>query len=82
MKKVNREVLLPDLGEGITKAIIALWCVQPGQDVHVDDDFVEVVTDKASFVIPAPQTGVVQEIRYKEKEEVAVGATLAVIESS
>ncbi len=74
------EVTLPDLGEGITEAVIAAWLIKEGEEVDTDNEIVEVVTDKASFSIPAPCKGRVIKICIPEGGKVAVGATLAVIE--
>jgi len=73
-------VILPALGESITKATVACWHVKPGQKVDADDELVEVVTDKATFNVPAGHEGMMKEILIKEGEEASVGAKLAVIE--
>ena len=72
-------VTLPELGEGIQKATIACWHIQEGQKVDADDDIVELVTDKASFNVPAGNSGTVTRIMVKEGQEAKIGQTLAVI---
>jgi len=74
-------VVLPDLGEGIEKATVACWHFQVGDQVREGDDIVELVTDKASFNVPAPVTGKIKEILVGERQEVPIGQPLAVIES-
>ena len=74
------KIILPELGEGILKAAVACWHKQVGEEVFEDDDIVEVVTDKASFNIPAGKTGRVKEILVLEGREAKVGETLALIE--
>jgi 2-oxoglutarate dehydrogenase E2 component (dihydrolipoamide succinyltransferase) len=73
------EVILPELGEGIEKAVIACWHVKVGDQVKTGDDVVELVTDKASFYVEAPSEGLVKEIKYAQGDEVSIGEVLAVI---
>ena len=75
------KVLLPELGEGINEATVACWHYQIGDQVSQDDDLMEVVTDKATFNVPASFDGKVREILAKEGERVKIGSVLAVIES-
>ncbi|HLF18144.1 MAG TPA: lipoyl domain-containing protein [Candidatus Omnitrophota bacterium] len=74
------EIYLPELGEDIEKATIACWHKKVGERVKVDDDVVEVVTDKATFNVSAGGKGILKEIRFKEGEVAKVGDVLAVIE--
>ena len=71
------DIVLPELGEGITDATVACWHVEPGTEVQQDEDIVEVVTDKASFNIPSPMAGIIQEICVGPGEKVEVGSVLA-----
>jgi len=73
------KIILPELGEGITRAKIVGWNFQEGQEVSPDDDVVELVTDKAVFNVPASARGVITKIYYKEGQEAPVGAVLAEI---
>jgi pyruvate/2-oxoglutarate dehydrogenase complex dihydrolipoamide acyltransferase (E2) component len=75
-----RRVILPELGEGIEKAIISYWYAHEGQTVKEKDELVELTTDKATFNLPAPCTGIITEIFYQDGESVDVGETLAIIE--
>ncbi len=73
MENVN----LPELGEGIDKAVVACWHVKVGDHVSKDQDLVELVTDKATFSVAAPVDGVVKDVLVKEGQEVPIGARLA-----
>ena len=77
---MKSQVILPELGGGIEKATVSCWYVQVGQKVNVDDDLVELVTDKATFNVGATSSGIVKKICALEQEEVNVGAVLALIE--
>ena len=72
-------VVLPELGEGIEKAVVACWHCRVGDQVNQEDDIVEVVTDKATFNIPSPAKGEVKEILFQEGREAKIGETLAII---
>ena len=74
------DVVLPDLGEGIEKAVLACWHVQPGDKVDVDDDILEVVTDKATFHVSAGGRGILYEILVPAGKEARIGDVLARIE--
>ena len=73
------KVVLPELGEGITKATVSYWFFKDGERVKEKDDLVELTTDKATFNLPSPCSGVVSEIMYSEGDSVNVGQILAVI---
>jgi len=75
-----KKVLLPELGEGITKACVTAWLFEVGQEVKEKDDLVELTTDKATFNLPAPFSGILKEILKNEGDDVNVGEALAVIE--
>ena len=74
------DLIMPELGEGVVKATIACWHFNEGDKVTKDDDVVELVTDKATFNVPAPQEGVLKDIKFKDGEQADVGAVLAIIE--
>ncbi len=73
-------IILPELGDGITKAIVACWHVQAGQAVNAGDEVVEVVTDKASFCVEAPVKGTLKSLSVPQGVEAKVGQVLGVIE--
>jgi pyruvate dehydrogenase E2 component (dihydrolipoamide acetyltransferase) len=74
------EFKLPDIGEGVVEGEIVKWLVKPGDNVEADQPMVEVMTDKATVVIPSPTRGVVSETRGKEGEVVEVHSVIVVIE--
>lgn len=73
------KVLLPNLGENVTKATVSYWYCQEGDSVAQGSDLVEMTTDKATFNVPAPCSGTLLEIIAHEGDEVEVGQVLAVI---
>ena len=52
-----KEVILPQLGEGIEGASITCWYFKPGDNVKEGEDLVELATDKAAFNLPCPASG-------------------------
>lgn len=73
------EFHLPDIGEGLTEAVIVAWHAAVGDTVVMDAPLVEVETDKAVVDIPSPVGGVLLHRGGEEGETLAVEALLAVI---
>jgi pyruvate dehydrogenase E2 component (dihydrolipoamide acetyltransferase) len=69
----------PDIGEGVTEGIVVEWKVREGDMVELDQDLVEIETDKAIVTIPSPRKGVILKIHYKAGETIPVGDTLVTI---
>ncbi len=70
------EIQVPQLGESISEATVARWMKAPGDAVEADEPLVELETDKVTVEVPAPRSGVLEEILAGEGEEVEVGAVL------
>ncbi len=75
------EFRLPDIGEGVVEGEIVKWHVRPGQSVKEDDPLVEVMTDKATVMIPSPRKGKILETRGDEGGIVKVGAILLTLDT-
>lgn len=75
-----KNLVLPELGEGIEKATVSYWLFDEGREVKEGEDVVEMVTDKATFNVPANCSGVIKKIFFREGEVVRVGEALAEIE--
>ncbi|MFJ9345224.1 dihydrolipoamide acetyltransferase family protein [Streptomyces sp. NPDC101237] len=73
------EFKLPDLGEGLTEAVIVSWLVQVGEVVAIDQPVVEVETAKAMVEVPCPYGGVVTARFGEEGAELPVGAPLLTV---
>ena len=73
------EFKLPDIGEGIAEGEIVKWLVSVGDTVDEHQPVVEVMTDKATVEVPAPQSGTIQEIRAQEGDVVPVGDVIFVL---
>ena len=73
-------VVLPELGEGITAATVSFWYFKPGDYIAEGEDLVEIATDKATFNVPATVSGKIKEIMISLGQEAKIGQALAVIE--
>ena len=73
------EVKLPPIAEGVNKASVSYWHRGIGDSVKEGEDLVELVTDKATFNLPAPASGTLKEVLVSEGEEANVGQVLAKI---
>ena len=76
------KVILPELGERIEKATVSYWYFKEGEKVNEKDDLVELTTDKATFNLPIPCSGMLSEIFFREGDSVNTGEVLAMIEES
>ncbi|HOX54215.1 MAG: hypothetical protein PHI86_06745 [Candidatus Omnitrophica bacterium] len=74
------KVVLPELGEGITKASVTYWNFEVGDEVKEGEDLVELATDKATFNLPSPVSGILKEKLKEEGDEARVGDAVAIIE--
>ena len=75
-------VLMPQLGETVTEGTVASWKKKVGDKVAADEIILDIETDKVSMEIPSPGDGFITQILVPEGTTVAVGAVLAVVESS
>ena len=73
------EFRFPDVGEGITKGEIVKWLVKEGDKIKEHQEIVQIETDKAVVDIPAPASGKILKINFKEGDSIKVGEILAVI---
>ena len=71
---------MPDIGEGIAEAEIVQWHKQVGDTISEDEEFVDMMTDKATVPMESPVTGKIVEIAGGEGDMVSIGSMLVVIE--
>ena len=73
------EVVMPQMGESIFEGTITKWLKKPGDKVQRDEPLFEISTDKVDAEIPAPASGVLQEIKVSEGNTVQVNTVVGVI---
>ena len=74
------EIKMPKLGESITEGTIISWSVKVGDTVEEDDVLFEVSTAKVSAEIPSPVEVKVKQLLFNERDTVAVGTVVAILE--
>jgi len=75
------EVKVPQLPESVAEATLVSWHKKLGDTVARDENLVDVETDKVVLELPAPQAGVLVEIRQGDGATVAGQQVIAVIDS-
>jgi pyruvate dehydrogenase E2 component (dihydrolipoamide acetyltransferase) len=73
------DVVMPQMGESIFEGTITKWLKKPGDKVQRDEPLFEISTDKVDAEIPAPSSGVLQEIKVPEGTTVQVNTVVASI---
>ncbi|NOZ73429.1 MAG: 2-oxo acid dehydrogenase subunit E2, partial [Chloroflexi bacterium] len=74
-----KEIIMPKFGFTQETADLLKWLVEPGTFVEKGDPIAEVTTDKVDMEVEAPETGILDGIRYQEGETVPVTAVIAYI---
>jgi len=75
-----KEIIIPDLGEGIDSVEVGEILVKPGDHVEHGDILVVLESDKASMEMEAENAGTIKEFRVTPGAEVHTNSILAVIE--
>ena len=81
MSKTLKDIILPDLGEGIDGAEVSEISISIGDTVKEGDTIVVLESDKASMEIPSDYDGQIKEILIASGDEVHIGQALFKIES-
>ena len=75
------EVKVPVLPESVTEATLVSWHKQAGQPVKRDENLIDIETDKVVLELPAPNAGVLVEIRKPDGSTVTAQEVIAVIDT-
>src|SRR5438477_8512298 len=75
------DILMPQMGESIVEGTITKWLKKPGDKIQRDEPLFEISTDKVDAEIPAPASGVLQEIKVTEGTTVQVNTVVGTIAS-
>jgi pyruvate dehydrogenase E2 component (dihydrolipoamide acetyltransferase) len=73
------DVVMPQMGESIFEGTITKWLKKPGDKVQRDEPLFEISTDKVDAEIPAPASGILQEIKVSEGNTVQVNTVVGII---
>ena len=75
------DIVMPQMGESIVEGTITKWLKKPGDKIQRDEPLFEISTDKVDAEIPAPASGVLQDIRVSEGATVQVNTVVGTIAS-
>jgi len=75
------DIVMPQMGESIVEGTITKWLKKPGDKVQRDEPLFEISTDKVDAEIPAPASGVLQDIKVGEGTTVQVNTVVGTIAS-
>ena len=73
------DIVMPQMGESIFEGTITKWLKKPGDKVQRDEPLFEISTDKVDAEIPAPASGVLQDIKITEGNTVQVNTVVGTI---
>jgi 2-oxoglutarate dehydrogenase E2 component (dihydrolipoamide succinyltransferase) len=76
------DVIIPELAESVTEAIIGDWLKKPGDFVEEGEQLVDVETDKVILEITAPEAGELASIEKHKNEHVQSNEIIAVINTN
>jgi 2-oxoglutarate dehydrogenase E2 component (dihydrolipoamide succinyltransferase) len=75
------ELKLPKMGESVAEATITSWLKEVGDTIEMDEPVLEIATDKVDSEVPSEVNGVLVEVLFNIDDVVAVGQTIAIIET-
>ncbi|WP_223170281.1 biotin/lipoyl-containing protein [Maribacter aquimaris] len=79
MEKMNEIVLPKELGEDAESSVV-LWYKEIGDAFEKDETLLEVQTEKVTFEVPAPFSGILKEIKVHRGETAKTGDVIALAE--
>ncbi|MFN2529505.1 MAG: multifunctional oxoglutarate decarboxylase/oxoglutarate dehydrogenase thiamine pyrophosphate-binding subunit/dihydrolipoyllysine-residue succinyltransferase subunit, partial [Candidatus Baltobacteraceae bacterium] len=75
-------VVMPEMGESVTEGSVVEWKRKVGDYVSEGDPLVEITTDKVDVEVPSTSAGVITKLLAAEGATIAVGASLAEINTN
>ena len=76
------EFKMPEVGENIESADIGQIFVAEGDTVEIDQDLMEVETEKAVVAVPSPYAGTIASLKVSEGDTVKVGEVVLTIDEA
>lgn len=74
------EIKVPILPESVSEATVATWHKQVGDAVKVDENIVDIETEKVVLEVPSTVDGVIKELRVEEGATVGEQDIIAIVE--
>lgn len=75
-----RDVILPELGEGVDSGDVVGIMVKIGDQVELEQGLIEVEIDKGVVELPAPAAGTVTALHVQEGDRATIGQLIATLE--
>lgn len=75
------ELKVPGVGESITEVEVGEWLKSEGDRAEKDENLVVIETEKVTFELPAPVSGVVTKILKQKGETATVGEVIGYMEA-
>lgn len=75
------DLVVPQLGESISEALVARWLKAVGDAVAVDEPVAELETDKVTVQLPSPVAGALTEQRFDVGATVKVGDVIGAVDA-
>lgn len=72
-------IILPKMGEAIHEATLIKWRKKKGESITKDESIAEIATDKIDSEVVATESGIVEELFFKEGDIIPIGATLCTV---
>jgi len=76
------EVKVPQLPESVAEATLVSWHKKAGEPVKRDENLIDVETDKVVLELPAPESGVLVEVKKPDGASVNSQEVIAVIDTA
>ncbi|MCF6236477.1 MAG: dihydrolipoyllysine-residue acetyltransferase [Gammaproteobacteria bacterium] len=76
---MSKEILVPNIGDFDGVEVIEIL-VSVGDTIAAEDSLISVESDKASMEIPAPEAGVVKELKVNIGDQISEGSLLLILE--
>src|SRR6185503_13206021 len=70
------DVEFPQMGDSVAEGTVLEWLKQVGDPVAVEEELVEISTDKVDAAVPSPVAGTLTEILVQADETVPTGTVL------
>ena len=77
---MTTQITLPNLGENIESGDVLSILVSEGDMVAVEQDLIEIETDKATLPVPSPHAGKIVKLLVSEGDTIVAGAAILELE--
>ncbi len=72
---MSKEIVVPDIGDFTDVEVIEVL-VNPGDTIKAEDSLISIESDKAVMEVPAPEGGIVKELKVKVGDRVSEGSPI------